>query len=65
MTPAKFRATLKRLGLSGNQAAVALGLSRRTITRYRNHGGIPRAVELALSTLCRPENSQAISTRIT
>jgi len=53
MTPTQFRAALKRLGLSGYQAATALGLSRRTITRYLNHVETPRAVVLALSELGR------------
>lgn len=50
----KLRKTLDSLGLSGNQAAKELGISRRQLTRYLSgEYPVPRAIELALSALAK------------
>lgn len=61
MTPAAFRATRKSLGLTQNELAEALDLSRSLIQQYekgfRQAGGeiepvvVPRHVRLALAAL--------------
>lgn len=43
----RFRAWLRRTGLTYDQASVALGLSRRTIANYASGERVPRHVALA------------------
>lgn len=49
MTAEQFRDTLKRLGLNQGQAAEALEISRRHVSRYAmGRAEIPKLVRLAL-----------------
>lgn len=52
MTPARYTAARKRLGLSGAAFARELGMSRNTHMAYeRGRARIPRYIALAISAL--------------
>jgi DNA-binding XRE family transcriptional regulator len=48
---ARFRAWLERSGMTYDQAAVALGLARRTVANYANGERVPRHVALACAAI--------------
>ena len=51
MTNSELRQWREKLGISQEQASIALGLSRPTIARYEADSDIPKVVELACSYL--------------
>jgi DNA-binding transcriptional regulator YiaG len=54
MTPAQYRAAIKRLGLSQRQAARLLGVNDRTSRRWAlGKSKIPTSVALALASVRR------------